>query len=89
VTLFQAFHKWESSLKDHVLEGVKVSKEFGDLAVELLGQNVKLIAALAGKDPVTSTYIQNMRRFVIHKKHQMDKMMARIEVRVEGGADAC
>jgi hypothetical protein len=89
VTLFQAFHKWESSLKDHVLEGVKVSKEFGDLAVELLGQNVKLIAALAGKDPVTSTYIQNMRRFVIHKKHQMDKMMARIEVRVEGRADAC
>jgi len=79
VTLFQAFHKWESSLKGHVLEGVKVSKEFRDLSVELMGQNVKLIAALGSKDPVSSTYIQNMRRFVIHKKHEMDKMAARIE----------
>ena len=74
VTLFQAFHKWETSLQSHVLESVALSNDFHDVCLELLGQNVKLVTDMAaGKSP-SPTYVQNMKRFIISKKHRLDRM---------------
>ena len=71
VTLFQAFHKWETSLQGHVLESVKLCNAFHEVALELLGQNVKLVSDMASGSAPSATYMSNMKRFIISKKHQV------------------
>jgi hypothetical protein len=79
VTLFQAFHKWETSLQSHVQGATKLSNDFKELCLELLGQNVKLVSDIAKQSEFTPAYVQNMRRFIISKKAVVDKMSQRIE----------
>ena len=80
VALFQAFHKWETSLQSHITSSVKVCRGLKQLTMELIGQNVKLVAALEGGGGTPSkTFIENMKRFVIQKKRQIKDIDKKIE----------